>query len=156
MQWWPDHLNMQLCTCSCLKELCFNIWNKFQNYIFPPWHWNHIASSFFPSCGPVCPRQGLLGYPLLGLLFPRRGTCHTREFGLPSGPPWLWCYFYPFFHHYHPNPSFSIAYLNSPSNMWNHPHFSKHLAWINNLISHDLFKNMFKTILKSHACMEWM
>uniref|UniRef100_A0A7C8YVK8 Uncharacterized protein n=1 Tax=Opuntia streptacantha TaxID=393608 RepID=A0A7C8YVK8_OPUST len=49
------------------QRIMFQHLKQFQNHIFPPWHRTNTVSFLFFSCGPVYPRQGLLGYPLLGL-----------------------------------------------------------------------------------------
>ena len=40
-----------------------------------------------PVCGSAYPRQSLLGYPTMGITFPRNGTCHLDKLASPPIPP---------------------------------------------------------------------
>jgi len=130
-------MNMQLCTCNFLKELCFNTISKPS---FSPWHRNDTV---FILYGPVYPRHGLLGYLLLGSVLPSRGTCQPE---LPSSPPHH--FFFLFFHCNHPSSSFNhifkftFKYVKSPL-------FVSKCLCLNHQ-THSLW------CIYPHACMKWV
>ena len=73
------YTNMQLCTCSFLKELCFNTWNNFRIIIFPPWHRNDTVSFSFFLMWTSLPSSGSSRVPTFGTIFPRWGACHPDK-----------------------------------------------------------------------------
>jgi len=158
------YMNMILCTCSFHKELCLNTWNSFR-ITFSLFGIGMIHFHFFllPMSFSL-PSSGSSRVPTSGSIFPRRGTCYPEKLAslpIPHGIVLL-----NFFYCHHPSPSFNHIFKIHLLNMSNHPYFdqlfpvdskldeyhvckqsssnfSKHLAWINNPIYHDLFKNKY-------------
>ena len=107
----------------------------------PLWRRNDTAFFFLPSCGPVYPRQGLLGNPLLVFEPPRCAICHPYKLAYPSGPPWHSVA--QFFYCHHPNPSLKCIFKIHLLNMLDSSPFCKNYQ---SLICMDV-KNPF---------MQWM
>jgi len=127
---------------ATFSKSCVSILEKNSESSLSPWHQNDIV---FITYGMVYPRQGLLGYPLLGLYFLGMGLVIRTSWPPIQSPISFFAFF---FHCSHPSPSFyhifKITFKYIKSSHFQSLLLQSTISFIMTCLNTRMFKNNLK------------